>query len=338
MTDDFVRDLEDELVAAARFRAAHPARRLALPRRPPRGIVVHAMFAGAAAALAIAAVLALVHAGDGERTTGAPLPQGETCAQVAPDLRQRVTALYEPAQPGVRPPHAAIAAIEEWDEIGAIALDGARRWGGDSGVDFWVVPVTRDAGDCAPATEACVVGVAGANADAICSRGPEPGAVQWRFSPLPGGRSAIFGFVPDRATAVDVQVGDRAADVEARLNVFGGVLPFPVRADSGPEPEAVLERITGTPSVGVVDGGGDADTVAYRLGEAGYATTGVTPGVTPQDPTTVYWRPGKVSREDVARVAALSGATQREEMGDRARVPRPVQDAGAPVVVVVGSG
>ena len=337
MSDDFVRDLEDELVAAARFRAAHPARRVAWPQRR---LLLSALVAGAAAAVVVAAVLALVRGGE-ERIGGEPaLPLGGECTEVAPKLRDRVTALDEPAQPGVQPPRAVLDALGAANEpLSAVVLDGARRWGGSDGVDFWVVPVVpRGASGCLPATHVCVVGVSGSDADALCGSGPDPGAVQWRRSPLPGGRSAIFGLVPDRATSVKVDVGDRSAEVEARLNVFGGVLPFPVRDGDGARPEVVYAPVSGTSHVGVVAAGGDADVVAYRLAEAGYETAGVTPGVTQQKPTTVYWRPGRVSREDVARIAALVGADRREEIADRERTPRPVQDADASVVVVVGSG
>ena len=39
MSDDFVRDLEEELVAAARFRAHRRSRRIVLPRLPRRRAV-----------------------------------------------------------------------------------------------------------------------------------------------------------------------------------------------------------------------------------------------------------------------------------------------------------
>jgi hypothetical protein len=340
MSDDFVRDLEDELVAAARYRAAHPPRRIALPARPGRRVVLHALAAGAVAALAIAAVFAIARGGDAERTAGTPpVQQGAACGQVAPELRDRVTALSEPQRLGSTPPRAAIDAVEEWDALGAIVLDGARYWGSDDGVDFWVVPVARGAGDCVPAADACVVAVTGGDADAICGPGPEPGAVQWRIVLLPGGRSAAFGMVPDRATAVTVEAGGRSAEVEAGLNVFGGVLPFPVRDGDGPVVDVTYARITGAPRVGVVDGGGDAVDAAERLMRAGFAAAGpVTPGDGAQRDTSVYWRTGRVSREDAARVAAVVGASQRVQIDDADDAPRPVREAGAPVVVVVGSG
>jgi hypothetical protein len=148
-----------------------------------------------------------------------------------------------------------------------------------------------------------------------------------------------FGLVPDRATAVTVSAGGRTAEVDAGLNLFGGVLPFPVADSAAPEVEVDYAEIEGAPRVGVVGGGGEAIDIADRLMRAGFATTGsVTPGVTPQPRTTLYWWPGRVSREDAARVAAVIGADERVRVSDPARAPRPVQDADAPVVVVVGTG
>jgi hypothetical protein len=262
-----------------------------------------------------------------------------TCAPgVAPELRDRVTALYGAPQEGFTPGRAATQAIVERSGVDAIAFDAARHWGGGDGVDFWVVPVVVGGDPCAPATHVCVVAESEQGAAALCAAGAEPGAAKWRISPLPGGRSAAFGLVPDRATAATVNAGGRSADVDAGLNVFGGVLPFRVPDDAAPEVEVTFARIEGAPRVGVVDGGGDAQAVADRLARTGFATTGeITPGVTPQPRTTVYWRADRVSREDAARVAAVAGAADQVQVTDPAKTPRPVRDAGAPVVVVVGT-
>ena len=69
MSDDFVRDLEEELVAAARFRAHRRSRRFVLPRLPRRRAVGGALAGAALAALAIAAVLTLTR-GDDDRAAG----------------------------------------------------------------------------------------------------------------------------------------------------------------------------------------------------------------------------------------------------------------------------
>jgi hypothetical protein len=236
MSGDFVRDLEDELVAAARFRATRPAPRVAWPRR---GLILRALATGAAAVLIVAAVLALVRGGNQAPRPGGPpsLPPGTVCDEVAPELRQRVAVLSEPARLGRTLPHAAIAVT---DDFGATVPDGARYWGGEDGAEFWAVPVVpRGTTRCVPATEVCIVGVAGRQADAICADGPARGAVKWRMTPLPGGRTAIFGLVPDRAGAVEVELGDGVVRLDAGRNVFGGVVAVPIQAGDAPLPEIV---------------------------------------------------------------------------------------------------
>jgi hypothetical protein len=117
------------------------------------------------------------------------------------------------------------------------------------------------------------------------------------------------------------------------------VLPFPYR-DSGRPEVALTRRVPGDgrkPRVGVVDAGGDARGVLDRLAGAGYETAGITAGIHAQEPTVVWWRPAEVTREAVARVAGLVGADDRREVGGVEPALRPVLEADAPVVVVVGS-
>jgi hypothetical protein len=239
MTDDFVRDLEDELIAAARFRAAH-APRIAYPRR---GLVIRALAFGVAATLAVIAVLAMVRGGtDDPRAGGRPAPPpGTACTEVAPELKQRVAVLAEPVAPGRTLPPAALDAAAEWRDFGAAVPHGARFWGGDDGVEFWAVPaVPRGAADCVPATAVCIVAVDGDRADAICGPGPAAGAVQWRMSLFAYDRTAIFGLVPEGAAGVEVELGDRVTEIEARRNVFGGVLPFAADPADNPAPKLLF--------------------------------------------------------------------------------------------------
>ena len=63
MSDDFVRDLEEELVAAARFRAEHRGRRLRLPRVSRREV------GGALVGAAAVAAVAILAAGARSRST-----------------------------------------------------------------------------------------------------------------------------------------------------------------------------------------------------------------------------------------------------------------------------
>jgi hypothetical protein len=150
---------------------------------------------------------------------------------VAPALRDRITALNE-AQPGNPLPRAALETLNWWTwQLDAVVADGARYWGGEEGVDFWVVPVVpKRGGECAPATHVCVVAVPDDGAaDAQCVlEWPEDGA-EWRIGPLLPGHAVIYGIVPDGVDAADVTIGDQTARIEARRNVIGGVLPFPYR-------------------------------------------------------------------------------------------------------------
>ena len=91
------------------------------------------------------------------------------------------------------------------------------------------------------------------------------------------------------------------------------------------------------PVVGVVDAGGPARAVRRALGDQGYETlAAITPGVTPQPRTTVYWRPQLTTLAAATAVAEAVGAADLTRIGTPERTPRPVQDTDAPVVVVVG--
>ena len=69
-------------------------------------------------------------------------------------------------------------------------------------------------------------------ADGSCVLDDTPEDEQWRLAPLLLGNAAIYGVVPDGVTRVRVTIGDVSAEVEARDNVVGGVLPFPYRAEA----------------------------------------------------------------------------------------------------------
>jgi hypothetical protein len=96
----FVDALEDELVAAARFRATHPARRIALPRRasPPRP----ALLAGGAgvALVALVAVLALTRDG-GSAPAQHGAPSADASVVLAP--MQPLTECERPARETLEP-------------------------------------------------------------------------------------------------------------------------------------------------------------------------------------------------------------------------------------------
>ena len=92
------------------------------------------------------------------------------------------------------------------------------------------------------------------------------------------------------------------------------------------------------PTVAVVDatsGTGDAERVHRRLADAGYIVrSGVIDGVTPQEPTVVWWRDRDRSA-DASQLAELIGADDLRMVDGTA--PRPVLEAGGDVVVQVGS-
>lgn len=257
--------------------------------------------------------------------------------RVAPDLPYRVTALMEPAQPGYPLPRAALDVLNEWMwQLDAIVEDGARFWGGGDGVSFWVVPVVpRGAARCAPATRVCVVAVPErGKADAQCAL---DGKLEgWRLAPLLPGHAAIYGLVPDRVTGARVTIGSQTAEVDAGLNVIGGVLPFPYRDHPRSKVDLILDPLAPQPRVAVLDAGGDARAIRRRLEDAGYETSAA--DMTPQERIVVYWRPGEVTREDTARVAGAVDADDRVAVDGVQPIPPEVLDIDAPVAVVVGYG
>jgi hypothetical protein len=133
---------------------------------------------------------------------------------------------------------AAHDALRHWP-LDAVVADGARYWGGDGPVDFWAVPVVpRGDAPCAPATRACVVAVReDADAAAQCVLGRNRGGKNWWLGSPRSGRAVIFGTVPNGVTGVRVTHHDATVDVEARGNVFGGVLPFRYRERDVPRVE-----------------------------------------------------------------------------------------------------
>ena len=121
--------------------------------------------------------------------------------------------------------------------------------------------------------------------------------------------------------------------------MLGGVLPFPYRDGARTRVELIRGAGTRLPTVGVVDAGGPARAVAASLREQGYETLGaITPGVKDQPRTHVYWRPQRTTAAAAAALAEAVGAVELTRIGAPDRIPRPVQDTDAEVVVVVGEG
>ena len=189
-------------------------------------------------------------AGRGQRVRGDPAGRpardaGEADAAAAGQLRSRRRA--GAARPRDRPARSARARAHARTRrdrrrspsraVSTRSRSTARGyWGGGDGVDYWAVPVVTGGDPCAPATEVCVVAESEQGADALCSDGPDAGAAKWRIAPLPGGRAV--GLRPragprDRGRRCARATGPR--EVDAGLNVFGGVLPFAVADDAAPE-------------------------------------------------------------------------------------------------------
>jgi hypothetical protein len=183
--------------------------------------------------------------GDGTPADERPAPVAAAACEraVDPQLRVRVAALAGEPETGVALPAAAREVLRDWQwQLDAVVERGARRWGGGDGVDYWAVPVVPVGREpCAPATRVCIVAVpqqAGADAQCVLE---EPGdGTSWRLGPLFPARAAIYGIVPAGVTGAHVTIDGRSAEVDARDNVIGGVLPFPY--EDGADVRVVLRR------------------------------------------------------------------------------------------------
>jgi DNA-directed RNA polymerase specialized sigma24 family protein len=256
--------------------------------------------------------------------------------EVAPGLLARVAALRR-APTDRLVPMAALSRLREDYRIAEVVERGARFWGADGGVDFWVVPVAETGPrECAPATAVCVVAVTvGGRADAECGMGAARDRPNWRFAPLLPEHAAIYGTVPEGVVAARLTLGTRGVDVPVRDNVIAAVLPFPY--EDGVAVRLIRRAAPAPPRVGIVDAGGDAEAMRDRLIAAGYEPLGaIVPGVKRQSRTVAYWRPRLATLAEAAAVARAAGAAELIRIANAERTPRPVLDAAAPLVVVVG--
>jgi hypothetical protein len=239
-------------------------------------------------------------------------------------------------QPQGQPlPSAGAAALRDWEwQFSAIATDAAALWGERDGVAIWIVPVVSRAdggGPCAPADGACVVALPDdGDADANCQA---PLKTNIRWAPLAGGRTLVFGFAENGTTGERVVSGNEEAVVPARDGVLGGVLPF--RVGSPPVHQPLRDT---TPTVAVVDAasGDAAEAMQRRLEAGGYdVREQIVDGVTPQEPTVVWWR-DRDHRGDANHLTELIGGDEVRMIDGKA--PRPVLEAGGDVVIQVGAG
>jgi hypothetical protein len=157
----------------------------------------------------------------------------------------------------------------------------------------------------------------------------------WRFAPLLPDNAAIYGIVGDGVIGARVTVGKLTAQVDARENVIGGVLPLPY--EDGVSVDLIRRPAPSSFTVGLVDAGGNVERAARRIRRTGYETLGaIVPGVKSQRRTVVYCRPREASMEKAAGVAKAVRADEIVRTQSAARIPRPVLDSAARVVVVVG--
>jgi Sigma-70 region 2 len=263
---------------------------------------------------------------------------GEACRRtITPELLAEVALLRNRTQPRDRLPGAAREALAHW-RLDAVVEEGARYWGGAGPVDFWAVPVVpRGRAGCAPASRVCVVAANRVSSAAQCVLGRNRGGQNWWLGGAYPDRSLIFGTVPDGVTEVRVTHAGETAVVDAHDNVFGGVLPFRYRPRDVPRVKPVRGRVDVGPLIGIVDAGGPVDDIVGRLQGRGYDTLyEITPGGTLQPRSIVYWWPGRESLEQAYEVADAAGVRAVEPIRDTDRIPRPVLDANAPIIVVVG--
>jgi RNA polymerase sigma-70 factor (ECF subfamily) len=192
---------------------------------------------------------------------------------VSPELLARVATLRREPEQGFRLPQAGLERLREESQLDAVVEEGARFWGGGDGVEFWAVPVVLPgAKECAPADGVCVVAIPEDDrADAECGLRPGRDLEHWRLAPLLPENAGIYGTVPDGVTGARVTFRTLTAQVEARDNVVGGVLPFPWV--SGMRVELVRRPQPEPPTVGVVDATGVPGVAATSSAGSGSTAT-----------------------------------------------------------------
>src|SRR5215218_8463984 len=185
-------------------------------------------------------------------------------------------------------------------------------------------------GDARPRTASASAISPGTPTGAQCVLQPRRGGAHWRVSPQLPDHAVIHGTVPDGVIGARVTVGKLTAEVAARNNVIGGVLPLPY--EDGVQVELIRRPRPVPPVVGVVDAtgiSGVAANVLAKIRRSGH------PVLDAQPRTDVYWRPQRATRHEAEVVAELLRAELRR-IANRGRLPRPVLETDAGIVVVVG--
>jgi LytR cell envelope-related transcriptional attenuator len=219
---DFIAELEAELLAAARRRAARPRRRLRPPRsRRPALLAITATVVIVAAIGVGAALRAGAGPADDERAAPGTPPASGCAKWVTGELLSSVPSLRRPS--GAPVPSAAPAAVDGvWTPI----PERARLAAEADGTAFWTVPIMRlgEGERCAPAHDACLVPVDSSRPteDAACTAGGPAGAP--RVVPYHG-RVLAYGLVDPSIREVEIAVDGGVGVVPVRDGVIASLLP-----------------------------------------------------------------------------------------------------------------
>jgi hypothetical protein len=250
MSDDFVRDLEEELVAAARFRATRRTRRFGRLPRPDSAALGGLVAAVAVAVLAVVAALALTRGGD-DRVADAPpsppAPATVPLVSMQPFVRCAEPALESLPDDGqfdglsvlARPQHEPDALAFEPSRLPIGAFDRrATRQAAVSRLHTRVHVV--------PSTRVAAYGVCGADEGAgVCLVGDERLFRCFVMDDVYAGRAlaatsagTVVGIVPDGIERVTI----RGAGASDSADVVENVYEAEIDAPAGAQVEVALIR------------------------------------------------------------------------------------------------
>ena len=358
MSDDFLRDLEGQLQAAAERRAHAPWWRRAVAGAPraagdrpwaPRAAGDRPWAPRLAGAALIAAVVAIgvgiaVSAGPGAERDATPAGRGAagedggSTAYAPPATDCGSTALWEAAPALALPPEPrAPAAVQRGaDDSPLVERDLARRVLHEDGVAYWVVPHLACADRNIETDEVCMVPVLDEwdpdepGAPRVCSIPEdldEDG--MWMAFPVQGDDRAIAGIAPPGAdTAVIELDGREVTRLDVIEGAYGGIVERD-RPGSPPDYTVAYEGVVReTRPIAVF--GADAPGVAKLLRDEGFgAATEAGPDAGPPQPgARVYFSGNESVRELGVRVLEAMGLK-----GEPLPVPDSVR-AEAPDAVV----